>query len=264
MVLSQIAPDLENRMARDRRSSASIAANFFGHSSPICRNVNAISSFLLASDSEQFDAVAAVSQNFSQSEHRTAFFRAVATGDGHAAFKMLGRLREEEHDPGELEFLEATAFFHANRVTDAIRHARNVPKGSIDWHRAFMLVLEAYALQGNIQFISNALQEQPNIVFPPFFLKYICQVAVYNSPDPEASLERVAAIIRNDSGQSQPGFGVFQTWNRYTCQLAVQSIEQQQELSLRLSAMEQGGVTSEAEDTDRPARTRRIECALVS
>jgi hypothetical protein len=51
----------------------------------------------------------------SQSEHRAAFFHAVAHGDQHTAFKLVGRLREEAHDPGEVAFLEATASFHSNR-----------------------------------------------------------------------------------------------------------------------------------------------------
>jgi hypothetical protein len=65
-----------------------------------------------------------VRQDSSQFEHRVAFFDAVKVGDGHLAFKMLGRLREEEHDPGELEFLEATAYFQQNRLSEAIQHEK--------------------------------------------------------------------------------------------------------------------------------------------
>jgi hypothetical protein len=68
----------------------------------------------------------------SQSEHRAAFFHAVAKGDELAAFKMVGRLREESHDKGEVAFLEQTASFHSNRFEEAIRYAREVANDAID------------------------------------------------------------------------------------------------------------------------------------
>jgi hypothetical protein len=40
----------------------------------------------------------------SQSEHRAAFFLAVREGDELTAFKLVGRLREEAHDLGEVAF----------------------------------------------------------------------------------------------------------------------------------------------------------------
>src|SRR5205807_731704 len=110
-------------------------------------------------------------------------------------FKMLGRLREEAHDPGELEFLEATAYFHENRLSEAIEHARNVAKEDIDAPRAKMLILEAYALQGNIEAVEIDLQSAADLVHPQHFVEYLCQVAVANSSEPEASVERAVKII---------------------------------------------------------------------
>lgn len=91
------------------------------------------------------------SVRFDPLEHREAFFHAVASGDGHLAFKMVGRLRDEEHDPGELAFLEATASFHSNRFDEAIKHAREVPQDAIDCNRLaprFYAAVRVSCLQG--------------------------------------------------------------------------------------------------------------------
>ena len=70
--------------------------------------------FAIAASWKNADDATAITQDSSQAEHRMAFFAAVQERNAHVAFKMLGRLREEAHDPGELEFLEATAFFQQN------------------------------------------------------------------------------------------------------------------------------------------------------
>jgi hypothetical protein len=200
----------------------------------------------------------------SQLQHRAAFFRAVALGDEHLAFKMVGRLREEEHDPGELAFLEATASFHSNRFDEAIRHAREVPRDAIDWSRAFMLELESYALKGDIKALLAAIRATPEFVAPEFFIPYLCQIAVGQSPHPEAALEQAVEMIEEKTRPSEPGIGAFKMWNRQSCQLAVQLVEQQHELALRESALEQGQCTDHAtKETDHiPLRLRQIACAL--
>ena len=43
---------------------------------------------------------------------------------------MLGRLRDEEHDVGELAFLEATELFHSKHYRGAIEYAKKVPRDS--------------------------------------------------------------------------------------------------------------------------------------
>jgi hypothetical protein len=53
-------------------------------------------------------------------------------------------------------------------------------------------------------------------------------------------------------------------WNRHSCQLAVQFIEQQREIALSASALEQGaGVVHERENDRHPLRPGQIACALV-
>jgi hypothetical protein len=104
-----------------------------------------------------------------QLEHRSAFFAAVARGDAPTAFKMLGRLREEVHDKGELEFLEATAYFHSNNFEKAIQYAEKVPKDSIDWPRAILIILESFAMQGKMDRILRKLADTVDIRVPNFF-----------------------------------------------------------------------------------------------
>jgi hypothetical protein len=214
------------------------------------------------SDSLQYYSI---SHESSQAEHRMAFFAAVREGNALVAFKMLGRLREEAHDPGELEFLEATAFFHQNRLSEAIEHARRVAKNNIDTPRATMLILEAHALQGNIDAVAIDLQSASGFGFPQHFAEYLCQVAVANSSDPEASLERAIKIINDMPEAPQEGSGIFQVWNRHSCQLAVQLVEHEQQLALRALAIEQGGSknTTEEPNATEPLRKRQIECALA-
>jgi hypothetical protein len=178
---------------------------------------------------------------------------------------MVGRLREEEHDIGELAFLEATASFHSNRFDETTRHAREVPKDAIDWPRAFMLLLESLALQGDIEALSEEIQSTPRFPFPEFFILYICQVAVENNARPEEAFKRATAIIIEKTSPSTPGSGVFLLWNRYSCQLAVQSIEHQRELALRWLAVEQAGKESieTQRGDDMPLRVRQIAYALA-
>jgi hypothetical protein len=214
---------------------------------------------------ERGDDISPVGQHSSQAEHRMAFFAAVKQGNGHIAFKMLGRLREEAHDPGELEFLEATAFFHENRLSEAIEHARNVAKEDIDAPRAKMLILEAHALQADIDALEIDLQSASDLRFPAYFVEYLCQVAVANSSDPEAAVERAVKIINDMPKAQQEGPGIFQVWNRHSCQLAVQLVENEKQLALRTLAIEQGGGknTTEEPSAAEPLRKRQIECALA-
>jgi hypothetical protein len=203
-------------------------------------------------------------QNASQSDHRRAFFGAVRSGDGNTAFKMLGRLRKEKHDIGELEFLEATASFHSGRLDDAIRHAGSVPGGSIDWPRARMLILEAHALMGDVSALEQDTQETLDFQLPQYFLAFVCQLAVANSSNPEEAIQRILDLTAKVS-VSMAGAGAFQTWNRHSCELAVQFVEYHRDLALSHLAKGQGGTTAQPdiEDIPRPLRMRQVECALA-
>jgi hypothetical protein len=200
----------------------------------------------------------------SQSEHRAAFFHAVAHGDQHAAFKMVGRLREEAHHPGEVAFLEATASFHSNRFEEAIKLAREVRNDAIDWPRAFMLLLESQAYLGDFEPIELELSAHPDFLFPDYFIRYLCQITVENSSSPSDALERGLAIIQKTVGHSQPGPGAFQVWNRHSCQLAVQFIERLRDASLIEAALVQTGtVGTPYEELGNSLSFNQIQHALA-
>jgi hypothetical protein len=81
----------------------------------------------------------------SQTELRARFFGAIVRENDRVALKLLGRLREEAHDPGELEYLEGLCHFHANAFTEAIHRARKVPTDTIDFPAARAIILESLA-----------------------------------------------------------------------------------------------------------------------
>jgi hypothetical protein len=234
--------------------------SYFERASPRSREM--FYTMSVVSDNSQSQPV--VDQKASQSDHRRAFFRAVGSGDGNTAFKMLGRLREEKHDIGELEFLEATASFHSCRLEDAIRHAGSVPSGSIDWPRARMLILEAHALMGDISALELDTQEPLDFQLPQYFLAFVCQLAVANSSIPEEALQRVLDLTAKVD-VSRAGAGAFEMWNRHSCELAVQFVECHRDLTLSHRAKDQGGQIAEhdIEDIPRPLRIRQVECALA-
>ena len=199
----------------------------------------------------------------SQAQHRDAFFRAVEHGDQRSAAKMLGRLREEQHDVGELAFFEATEAFHSKHYDEAVAHARSVPETAIDWPRAFMLILESYAYLGEVEAIEAEVNGAPGFTFPPFFIPYIYQVAVENSRDPEVYVEKLLPIIGESIKSSNPEAGIFHMWNRHSCGVAVEFVEQWQEQALRIEATKQGGGSVVEEQPEPTLRSRQIQGALL-
>jgi hypothetical protein len=240
-----------------RLNKSKLLLSYFTHTSPRWREV-------LLSLSKPDVSSDSLLRTSSQSEHRAAFFHAVAHGDQHAAFKLVGRLREEAHDPGEVAFLEATASFHSNRFEEAIKLAREVPKDAIDWPRAFMLLLESQAYLGDFGSIELELGAHSNFLFPEYFIHYLCQITVENSSSPRDALERASAIIQNAVGLSQPGPGAFQMWNRHSCQLAVQFIERLRDASLIDAARIQSGtVGTPFEELETSLSFNQIQYALA-
>ena len=175
----------------------------------------------------------------SQSAHRVALFKAIANGDQLAAFKIVGRLREEEHDPGEVAVLEETVSFHSNRFDEATGLAREVPRDAIDWPRAFMLLLESYGYLGAVESIEAELRADPEFLFPEYFLRHVFQITIENISAPETALKRASEIIQSTLHRCEPGPGVFQMWNRHSCQVAVRFIEQLRDANVINAALHQ-------------------------
>jgi hypothetical protein len=199
----------------------------------------------------------------SQARHRIAFLSAVAKADERAAFKMLGRLREEQHDPGEIDYLEALALFYCNDFQKATECARKVPPGAIDGPRARLIILESLAFLGELSTIAREVSQSGGVKWPPFFLRYVCQIALANSAQPEDHLAQAQELAEGDPPSSTPPRGYFSTWNRNSCQLAVESLELRRERQLRGAALEQSGSDGSASITLASLRERQLEAALA-
>jgi hypothetical protein len=89
--------------------------------------------------------------------------------------------------------MKATASFHSNRFDEAIKLAREVPTDAIDWPRAFMLLLDSYGYLGDFGPIEDELRTHPEILVPEYFLPYVCQVTIANSPAPKTAFMRLRA-----------------------------------------------------------------------
>lgn len=258
------APDL-NRFAKwngkqsrlKRFNKSKLLLSYFKNATPRWREV-------LLSLAKADLSSKALLRTSSQSEHRIAFFDAVVAGDELTAFKLVGRLREEAHDPGEVAFLEATASFHSDRFDEAVKLTREVPTDAVDWPRAFMLKLEALAYLGDFAPIEEELHAHPTFLFPEYFIRYICQIAIENGSMPDNAFERASHILQDTVGLSQPGSGVFQMWNRYSCQLGVRFMEQMRDASLTEEALRQtGGEGEPFEDLLGSLLFRQIQHALA-
>lgn len=174
-------------------------------------------------------------RNSSQSDIRRSLFYAINKGDQHTASKMLGQLREEKHDVGELEFLEASVLFYSNKFKDAIYFARQVPVDSLDWPRSYMILLESYAYQGDFNSIKAEIIAHPEFLFPQGFILYIGQITVKNSLLPGETFKQFSDLIKNRS-PAVADCDIFNMWNRQTCELAVQFVEQVRSFKLTESA----------------------------
>ena len=167
----------------------------------------------------------------SQSELRARFFAAIQRHEDRAAIKLLARLHEEAHDPGELEYLEALCSFEADEYADTIRWARKTPATAIDYPSARALILEALAYQGQAKELIEEFQPNTLKDIPPSFLAHLLQVTLQHSVDPDQVLQQIndcAAHWRTATSEEDPFLASF---NRFSCRLAktfVQHLNEQE------------------------------------
>jgi hypothetical protein len=127
-----------------------------------------------------------------------------------------------------------------------------------------MLALECHAYLGDLASIEAELRMHAEFIFPEYFIRYICQVVIENTSAPDAAIEPVSRILQSTVGLAQPGPGAFQMFNRHSCQLAVQFMEQLRDASLAEAALEQMGATGDPyEDLENSLQFKRIKFALA-
>ncbi len=176
---------------------------------------------------------------------------------------MLGRLKIGDHDPGELDYLEALAEFHSGDLDAAIARARKVPVDAIDFRRARLLIIEAHALKGDVVAFERELSSMSPEFFPLFFLPYVWQTALRNSDDPEATINKALRAAKSWRQVSVTVSGVYHAWNRQSCDLALQLVEHRCDQRLRAAAIEQAIERDHDTSTDTPLAVRQVAAAVL-
>lgn len=198
----------------------------------------------------------------SQIQLRIALLRAIESKDERAALRLLGTLREEAHDKGEIVYLEALVLFHANDFSSAIASARQVSAEAIDGPRARLLILESLAYLGDLATIVEELADRRNDRLPDFFLRYLYQVAFANGASPSVDLTPTTDFLASDKSAQPKSSSFFAVFNRYSCQLAIEFLEQQHERQLR-DAAEAQSRSPRAEVQPLTMREEQLATALL-
>jgi hypothetical protein len=257
--------------------------------SPIKRfNKAKLLSFLLEDSGSRFRKVLAELQqkrnystqrdepprNAESTAHRVAFVEALAEGDKKNAYRLVGRLREEDHDEGEVDYFEALAAFMANEFRDAAMFAKRVNPRNIDWNQSYMIALESYAWLGDVDSLVFDIKKYGLDTLPPCFELYLGQIATRSSLSPELEFGKLANALVDSSRRIDPATGFFRIWNRYSCDLAVEWVERIKEEHLTQSAKLQSDPAvysniqalehhAESDLSDIPLKTRQLSFALM-
>ena len=131
-------------------------------------------------------------RSLSQFELRRLFFAAIHRGRERDALRILGALREDAHDPGEVDYLSALAGFFANEWEETIQFACRVQKDNPDYLNAQALLMEAFARRGDSKslfaLITASLDgDKEYTALSQFFIRYLAQCLVEDSENPEES-----------------------------------------------------------------------------
>jgi len=205
----------------------------------------------------------------SQAELRARLFVCIERENWRTAFKVIGRLKEESHDAGELSYLEALARYHSDDLLGCIKYAAQVSPGHIDYPGACALWLEALAYQGSPEALFQRLTEVGTASLSPLFLRYLIQVTVLHSDDPEraASFLNRAELEQGWAPKNlKPANDPFaRAFNRQTCALAVRVLEAAAaaELTRALSSEDQDGDGAQEFHID-PKMTRLLLALMCS
>ncbi|MBH31956.1 MAG: hypothetical protein CMG71_08260 [Candidatus Marinimicrobia bacterium] len=108
-------------------------------------------------------------------ELRHALQNAVNRADSRLSYKLLGRLRPEDHDPGEIAYLESTVEFHSGRFQDCIKYAQRISRDDIEGPAAVLLIIESYARLGELDSVIKEISTNSGVLFPIGFKTYVRQ-----------------------------------------------------------------------------------------
>lgn len=156
---------------------------------------------------------------------RRRLFVALNRGLERDAFKILGRLREEDHDEAEREYLEALTSFRSQDLDRAISYASRVPATAPDYPRALVIAAKSHALQGDVEHLADVMQGARTLQVSPYLLLTLRLIVVANADRPEhaaRSFDETAegAEIAVPQGTLDPDYHTFAvTWTRLVIEL---------------------------------------------
>ena len=234
--------------------------------SPRTKETLAISRHQFASTARLDEGASSCSQN----ELRTRFFVALAREQDRVALKLLARLRVQDHDPGELEYLEALCHFHANDFVEAVHWANKVPPEAIDHSGARALVLESLAfLARPTELVAQLRQHDPGEITPSF-LAYLMQVAIRHADDPDTAVSAFNALGEHwklaTPNTTDDAF--YAPFNRNSCRIArefalqLQGLEEQEEYTRATPSSSDGGPRLSEDDLDVSSRRLLYACMV--
>lgn len=87
---------------------------------------------------------------------------AISRGQKNVAYKLLGNLRQAEHDTNELEYLESRLALRSNDFDEAIKKANRVSENNIDFLEATNVKLEAFACLGDVHNFIDTIKSLPS------------------------------------------------------------------------------------------------------
>ncbi|CAN7505945.1 hypothetical protein LJR296_003361 [Cupriavidus necator] len=160
-----------------------------------------------------------------QAELRARLFASISKEEWHVAFKIIGKLKEASHDPGEIAYLEALARFHADDFAGAIKYSAKVSVDHVDYPRASAVWLESLAYQGDVDSLTARIRAVGPSSLSPMFFRYLVQVLISNATRPEDAAKKIGDaglreswVLNQIVPENDP---FFRSFNRYSCSLAL-------------------------------------------
>ena len=189
----------------------------------------------------ELDRKGAIDQGLSdctQAQLRFRLNEALERGLDKVAFKIIGKLREEAHDSGELDYLEANAYFRSNNFLDAERIALLVPEDAIDYPASQGLILECLAYQGRLAELTARLRALGPRKLTPAFFTYLMQVTLLNAEDVYAALESFNAIGDGEAWSEaiDNNDEFWPVFNHHSCMTATRFVEERNHIEESESA----------------------------
>jgi len=195
--------DFHSRHTKWKLLYSALEATIGGH-----RGEHLLESLLHPTPPDWYDRPGADLDGLNGVQLRERLFIAMQSGKERDAFKILGRLRADDHDPGERAYLEALASYRCGDLERCIACAESVPEGGIDHTSTLVLIAKCHALGGDSDGLSNAIQRMDGYDLSAHLQSTLRMMLVSNATDPEQAahaFDEVAPIFVEPGSEAQIG-----------------------------------------------------------